>query len=124
MGFSRQEYWSGSSFPSSGDPPDPGIEPFLMSPTLAGGFFTTELPKVSVIHSQPRSENIKRKILETNSSKLGAVLSSMLKSDVILLHPTQDINYPLVQHILLASHSVARLGYQIDCQSITVLVLE
>ena len=27
MGFSGQEYWSGLSFPSPGDPPDPGIEP-------------------------------------------------------------------------------------------------
>ena len=25
MGFSRQEYWSGLPFPSSGDLPDPGI---------------------------------------------------------------------------------------------------
>ena len=42
MGFSRQEYWSGLPFPSQGDLPDPGIEP--MSPALAGGFFSTELP--------------------------------------------------------------------------------
>ena len=27
MGFSRQEYWSGLLFPSSGDLPYPGIEP-------------------------------------------------------------------------------------------------
>ena len=27
MGFSRQEYWSGLPFPSSGDIPDQGIEP-------------------------------------------------------------------------------------------------
>ena len=27
MEFSRQEYWSGYSFPSPGDLPDPGIEP-------------------------------------------------------------------------------------------------
>ena len=27
MGLSRQEYWSGSPFPSPGDLPDPGIEP-------------------------------------------------------------------------------------------------
>ena len=27
MEFSRQEYWSGLSFPSSGDLPNPGIEP-------------------------------------------------------------------------------------------------
>ena len=32
MGFSRQEYWSGLSFPSPGDLPNPGIEPG--SPTL------------------------------------------------------------------------------------------
>ena len=27
MGFSQQEYWSGLLFPTSGDVPDPGIEP-------------------------------------------------------------------------------------------------
>ena len=27
MGFSRQEYWNGLSFPSPGDFPDPGVEP-------------------------------------------------------------------------------------------------
>ena len=32
MGFSRQEYWSGSPFLSPGDLPDPGIEP--RSPAL------------------------------------------------------------------------------------------
>ena len=32
MGFSRQEYWSGLPFPSSGDLRDPGTEP--RSPTL------------------------------------------------------------------------------------------
>ena len=42
MGFSRQGYWSGLSFPSQGDLPDPGIE--HMTPALAGGFFTTEPP--------------------------------------------------------------------------------
>ena len=27
MGFSRQEYWSGQSFPSPGDLPDPAFKP-------------------------------------------------------------------------------------------------
>ena len=27
MGYSRQDYWSGLSFPSPEDLPDPGIEP-------------------------------------------------------------------------------------------------
>ena len=41
-GFSRQEYWSGMPCPPPGDLPDPGIEPAsLMSPALAGRFFTT-----------------------------------------------------------------------------------
>ena len=43
MGFPRQEYWSGLSFPSPGDLPDPGIEP--MSPAWAGRFFTPEPPE-------------------------------------------------------------------------------
>ena len=40
MGFSRQEDWSGVSFPTPGHLPDRGIEP--TSPALAGGFSTTE----------------------------------------------------------------------------------
>ena len=42
MGFSRQEYWRGLPFPTSGDLLQPGIEPISRgSPTLAGGCFTT-----------------------------------------------------------------------------------
>ena len=43
VGFPRQEYWSELPFPSPGDRPDPGIQPAsLMSPALAGEFFTTK----------------------------------------------------------------------------------
>ena len=42
MGFSRQDYWNGLQCPPPGDLSNPGIEPAsLMSPALAGGFFTT-----------------------------------------------------------------------------------
>ena len=42
MGFSRQEYWSGLPLAPQGDLPDPEIEPAsLVSPALAGRFFTT-----------------------------------------------------------------------------------
>ena len=45
MGFSKQEYWNALPFPSPGNLPNPGIEPAsLVSPALAGRFFTTELP--------------------------------------------------------------------------------
>ena len=42
MGFSRQEYWSGLPFPSSGDLPEPGIEP--RSPTLQADALPSEPP--------------------------------------------------------------------------------
>ena len=41
MGFSRQEYWDGLSFPSPGDLPNPGISP--ESPTLQSDSLPTEL---------------------------------------------------------------------------------
>ena len=42
MGFSRQEYWSGLPFPSPGDLPNPGIEPW--SPALQADALTSEPP--------------------------------------------------------------------------------
>ena len=42
MVFSRQEYWSGLSFPSPEDLPDPGIE--LGSPTLQADALPSEPP--------------------------------------------------------------------------------
>ena len=45
MGFPRQEYWSGLTFPLPGDLPDPGMKPAsLGSPIVAGRFLTTSAP--------------------------------------------------------------------------------
>ena len=41
MGFSRQEYWSGLPRPPPGDLTQGWNRNLLMSPALAGGFFTT-----------------------------------------------------------------------------------
>ena len=41
-GFSRQEYWSGLPFPSTGDLPNPGIEP--MSPAWQARALSSEPP--------------------------------------------------------------------------------
>ena len=49
LGFSKQEHWSGLSFPTPGDLPDTGIKP--MSPALAGGFFTTAPPGKPIYHN-------------------------------------------------------------------------
>ena len=47
MGFSRREYWSGLPWPPPGDLPD------LMSPALAGMFFTTRATWEALIPSWP-----------------------------------------------------------------------
>ena len=45
MGSSRQEYWSGLPFPTPSDLLNPGTQPeSLVSPALAGDFFTTVPP--------------------------------------------------------------------------------
>ena len=42
IGFSRQEYWSGLTFPTPGVFPTQGIKPSpLTSPSVAGEFFIT-----------------------------------------------------------------------------------
>ena len=42
MGFPRQEYWSGLSFPTPGDLPNPGVDPG--SPALQADFLSSEPP--------------------------------------------------------------------------------
>ena len=52
MGFSRQEYWSGLPFPSSGDLPNPGIEhtsPVLQADSLPLSHH--ESPNLSLTHT-------------------------------------------------------------------------
>ena len=49
MGFSRQEYWSGLPFPSPGDLPDPGIEPW--SPALRADALTSE-PQLTILFAE------------------------------------------------------------------------
>ena len=59
LGFFRQKYWSGLPCTSPGDLLDSGIETTsLMSPALAGGFFTTweALGCIGNIYSQSSSD--------------------------------------------------------------------
>ena len=46
LGFLKQEYWSRLPFYTPGNLPNPGIE--LVSPALAGRFFSTEPPGRSI----------------------------------------------------------------------------
>ena len=61
VGFPRQEYQSGLTFPTPGDLPDPGIKPSsLVSPALAGGFFTTRATWEAHSLQMPKEANISR----------------------------------------------------------------
>ena len=69
MGFPRQKYWSGLPFLTPGDLHDPGIEPTsLMSPALAGRFFTThaawEAPRVVFLWALRRTWCVCAKLLQ------------------------------------------------------------
>ena len=44
LGFSRQEYWSGLSFPSPRDLPNPEVEP--VSPAPKAAFLPYEAPRI------------------------------------------------------------------------------
>ena len=57
MEFSRQEYWSGLPCPPP-DLPNPGIEPSLLSPALAGEFFTTSATCEAHVHYYCYLKNI------------------------------------------------------------------
>ena len=60
-GFSGQEYWRGLPYPPPGDLSDPGMEPAsLMSPALAGGFFTTTCSAASVELTHPGSASLEK----------------------------------------------------------------
>ena len=59
MGFSRQEYWSGLPFPSSGDLLDPGIKPGF--PTLQADSVLSEAPGKQVL----LTDNVDRYNIDT-----------------------------------------------------------
>ena len=53
MEFSRQEYWNGLPFPTSGDLSDPGIK--SASPELAGIFFIFTIAPAGKPQKRPES---------------------------------------------------------------------
>jgi len=65
MAFFRQEYWSGLPFPTPRDHPNLGTE--LVSPALAGGFFTNcHLGTPFMIGNTDFKFPLKLKILEAS----------------------------------------------------------
>ena len=102
MRFSRQKYWSGLPCPSPGDLPNPGIEPkSLMSPALAGQFFTTSATgealymHISSVQSLSRVQLFatpwaaarQASLSFTNSQSLLKLMSVMPSNHLILCSP-------------------------------------
>ena len=88
MGFFRQEYWRGLPLTSPGDLPDPGIKlTSLVSPALAGRFFTTSttwegredrcekpielIQQKLALRAQGNGEKLKPPSLPESTKKLG-----------------------------------------------------
>ena len=88
VGVPRQEYWSGLSFPSPGDLPDPGIEPESLA--LSGGFFTTESPGEAWVLDYNEGQGSESCCMDTilkdekKKKKFEEMLGQYLKSSVSL----------------------------------------
>ena len=90
MGFSRQEYWSGSPFPTPGDLPDPGIkctflsllpnpgmEPAsLVSRALAGRFFSTSATSEASKSTTPQLKKGEKRTLSNTLPMLHKNISN------------------------------------------------
>ena len=91
MGFSRQEYWSGLPFHLPGDLPDPGIQPVsLLSPALAGGFFTLS-------HQGSPSLDLALSFFLFPGKKPGVTWNSMLRFS--------ERSHPCAVHCLMPQNS-------------------
>ena len=73
-GILRQEYGTGWPCPPPGDLPNPGIE--LISPALAGEFFTTETPGEPLLSvSQYQSERGRQRLTPHGADQAAGVCS-------------------------------------------------
>ena len=71
IGFSRQEYWRGLPFPSPGDLPNPGIEPW--SPTLQADSLLSEPPGKQIELNPARNQNCVINVQDEGNCSVPAV---------------------------------------------------
>ena len=74
MEFSRPEYWSGLPFPSPGDLPNPGIEPWF--PALWADSLAAE-PKGKPKNTGVGSLSLLQQVFPTQKSTQGLLLSAL-----------------------------------------------
>ena len=118
IGFSRQEYWSGSLCPPPPeDLPNPGTELLsLTSAALAGRFFTTSIPweapklKVLVAQSCPTLCNLMVCPWNSPSKDTGVGCHSLLQG----IFPTQVLNLSLL-HCRWITYRLSYQGSLLQC---------
>ena len=141
MGFPRREYWSALTFPSPRDLPNLGIK--VLSPILAGEFFTTEPPGkprswftilcwFQVFHSDSIFLKIiiHLKLLQNNgynpcgivaiSNNISLLLTYFIHSSLYLLIPypclaCPGFSLPIGIHSFVLCESVSVLVYAFIC---------
>ena len=88
MGFSKQEYWSGLPFPSSGNLPDPGIKPG--SPALQADALPSEPPGKMLGKTEGKKEKrvAKHVCVLSRSAAAAAAAAKSLQSCPTLCDPT------------------------------------
>ena len=129
--FSRQEYWSGLSFPTSGDSSNPGIKP--MSPAFfAGGFFTTVPPRKSPKSSQSLLKTLKADYLNVWSGmgfQDGVFNKHALSSDSTTLESIQKWRLlpifsgnPIYPYQFPAWLTPASWGVVIECHVLRIIL--
>ena len=95
MEFSRQEYWSGSPFPSPGDL-DPGIE--IRSPALQADFLPSESLPWSLFHEESLAA-----FEEVNDIKQAVGRSFQQQNDSYIRnyqHQHRDLKQTVILHLL------------------------
>ena len=106
VGFFRQEYWSGLLFPTLGDLPDPEVK--LVSPALAGGFSTTELPRNFNISHAARQ---KKKKVGGLPSPIGSLLLICRISGLLLYLLNLNLHLCKLLMEFVCNHIVRALAW-------------
>ena len=107
MGFSWQAYWSGLSFPSPGDLPDPGIKPG--SPALEADTLTSEQPGRKLPYSSYQPTLPPRSSYSSAFHQMQVNFAySRMKWNQILwyLYVSRLLFFFFSQHTVLEMHSI------------------
>ena len=100
MGFPRQEYWSGLSFPSPGDLPKPRSEP--QSPALADRFcFTPEPPGKPTMEYYSAIKN----------NEIMPFAAMWIHLEIIILSEVSQIKTNIMCHLHVESKKMIQMNY-------------